>query len=131
MGTDINYSYNTGYGAGFVRRQALWNATASYSILKDRNLTFSVRVYDLLGQRQNISRTVNANTIIDSQHNDLTRYVMFGVAWRFTSFKKDSSANPEADFLDGMPPQGPPPGMGTRSGEPGGRPGGFGGPPPF
>lgn len=141
IGTDINYSYNTGYGQGFVRRQALWNATASYSTLKDKSLTFSVRVYDILGQRKSISRTVNANTIIDSEQNDLTRYVMFGVAWRFNTYKKSSSTNAESNFFDGVPPQGlppegvpqgPPPGMGTRSGAPGGfggPPGGFGGRP--
>ena len=143
IGTDINYSYNTGYAEGFVRRQALWNATASYSTLKDKSLTFSVRVYDILGQRQNISRTVNANMIVDSEHNDLTRYIMFGVAWRFNTFRKSSDGvNGEGMFPDGMPPQGPPPGvrgegevpqgpppgMGTRSGM-GGPPGGFGGRP--
>ena len=141
IGTDINYSYNTGYSSDFQRRQALWNATASYSVLKDKSLTFSVRVYDILGQKQNISRTVSANMIVDSEHNDLTRYVMFGIAWRFTSFQKSSTpVNGEGVFPDGMPPQGPPPGagevpqgpppgMGTRSGGMG--PGGFGGPPRF
>ena len=136
VGTDINYSYNTGYGAGFERRQALWNATASYSVLKDKSLTFSVRVYDILQQRKNISRTVSANMIVDTEQNDLTRYVMFGVAWRFNTFKKSSASNGEGVFPDGMPPAGPPeggpgeggppPGMGTRGGM-GGPPGGFGG----
>ena len=128
ISTDINYSYNTGYGAGFERRQALWNATASYSILKDRSLTFSVRVYDILGQKQNISRTVNANMIVDSEQNDLTRYVMFGVAWRFNTFQKPSTANAEGNFFDGVPPQGPPPGVTPGSGQPQGPPPGVGTP---
>ena len=141
ISTDINYSYSTGYSRGFDSRQALWNATASYSILSDRSLTFSLRVYDILGQRQNLSRTVNANTIIDSEHNDLTRYFMVSVAWRFSSFQKSSSStNGEGRFDDGVPPQGPPPegapqgpppGMGTRSGGMGGPPGGFRGGRPF
>ena len=137
IGTNINYSYNSGYGQGFARRQALWNANASYSILKDKSLTFSVRVYDILQQRKNISRTVSANMIVDNQYNDLTRYIMFGVAWRFNTFKKSSGeVNGEGRFDDGLPPQGPPdgapgmqgppPGMGgTRGG------GGFGGGRPF
>lgn len=136
IGTDINYSYNSGYSEGFVRRQALWNATASYSVLKDKSLTFSVRVYDILGQRQNISRTVNANMIVDSEHNDLTRYFMFSVAWRFNTFNKKSSTNGEGFFEDGIPPQGPPPGTENRPGERQGPPpgvvpgnGGMGGPP--
>lgn len=131
IGTDINYSYNSGYGSGFERRQALWNATASYSILKDKSLTFSVRVYDILQQRQNLSRTVNANMIVDSQHNDLTRYVMFGVAWRFNTFQKSAANNSENRFDDGLPPQGPPPGIegGTRGGMQGPPPGMGGGRP--
>lgn len=142
VGTDFDYSYNTGYSSGFVRRQALWNATASYSILKDRSLTFSVRVYDILGQRQNVSRTVSANMIKDIEQNDLTRYFMFGVAWKFNTFTKSAGAtNAEGIFNDGVPPaglpegpagerpQGPPPGMGGTRGGMGGPPGGFGGRP--
>ena len=120
VGSDINYSYNTGYNSGFERRQALWNATTSYSVLKDRSLTFSVRVYDILQQKKSISRTVSANMIVDSEQNDLTRYFMFSVAWRFSSFQKSDSPDGGAEgrFDDGVPPQGPPPGFmpGTRGG---------------
>lgn len=145
IGTDINYSYSSGYSAGFQKNQALWNAQASYSILADKSLTFGLRVYDILGQRKNISRTVTANMITDNEYNDLTRYFMVTVAWKFNTFgKKTASANGEAVFGDGMPPQGPPPGMeGGPMGGPEGRPegmgtrgggmgprGGMGGPPP-
>ena len=132
IGTDINYSYNTGYSRGFDRKQALWNATASYSLLSDRSLTLSVRVYDILQQRQNISRTVSANMITDNEYNDLTRYFMFGIAWRFNSFSKGKTAkNAEGEFFDGMPPQGPPPGEVPQGPPPGGMggPGGMGRPP--
>ena len=123
VGTDIRYSYNTGYSRDFVRSQALWNATASYSILKDRSLTFSVRVYDILQQKKNISRTVSANMITDNEYNDLTRYFMFSVAWKFNTFNKNKTANnAEGEFFDGIPPQGPPPG-----GVPQGPPPGMGG----
>lgn len=108
ISTDINYSYSSGYSRGFNSNQALWNAQASYSILADKSLTFSVRVYDILGQRKNISRTVSANMIVDSYHNDLTRYVMFGVAWKFNTFKKSSKvAEPEGEMFNGIPPEGP------------------------
>lgn len=139
IGTDINFSYNSGYGQGFDRKQALWNASASYSILSDKSLTFSVRVYDILAQKQNISRTVSANMIVDSEHNDLTRYFMFGVAWRFNTFKKSGSKSEEI-FSEEMPLPAPPPGMEPRQGErppgpPPGEGGGFrgfpGGPPSF
>ena len=128
MGTDINYSYSTGYSQGFQRRQALWNASISYSILADRSLTFSARVYDILQQKKNISRTVSANMITDNEYNDLTRYFMFSVAWRFNSFSKGKTAgNAEGEFFDGLPPQGPPPSAGGMPVGP--PPGGLGRPP--
>ena len=133
VGTDINYSYSSGYTRGFQRRQALWNAKASYSILKDRSLTFSVRVYDILLQKKNLSRSVSANMITDNEYNDLTRYFMFGVAWKFNTFNKNkTSTNAEGEFFDGVPPQGNPP-EGAPQGPPpgmvrGGTRGGFGGP---
>ena len=135
IGTDIDYSYSTGYGRGFDPSQVLWNATASYSILADKSLTFSARVYDILGQKQNITRTVSANQIVDSRHNDLTRYVMFSVAWRFNTFKKTSAAEQLEEGMPMPPPEGGPQRMGPPPGEGGGPGRGFGGgpggPPPF
>ena len=81
--------------------------------LPDTPLTASVRAYDILNMKKNISRSVSASTIIDSEYNDLTRYVMFSLTWNFSTLKKKASAMMPEEF--GMP--GPPPGEG------GGRPG--------
>lgn len=116
--TDIHFSNSTGYSAGFDSKQWLWNAEISYSFLSDKSLTFSVRAYDLLGQKQNISRSVGANTIVDSEFNDLTRYVMFGLTWNFNTLrKKNKGPDGESDMMmgpggHGGRPMGPPPGGG-------------------
>ena len=113
--TDLNFSNSTGYSAGFDSKQWLWNAEISYSFLSDKSLTFSVRAYDLLGQKQNISRSVGANTIVDSEFNDLTRYVMFGLTWNFNTLrKKNKGPDGESDMMTGPGgrPMGPPPGGG-------------------
>lgn len=127
LSTDLSFSRSTGYSAGFDNSQWLWNAQLSYSVLKDKSLTFTVRAYDLLGQKKNVSRSVSANQITDREYNDLTRYVMFGVTWKFNTLKKrvaqvvPDDMPPRPDGREGPPPGGP---EGRPAGPP---PGGFGG----
>ena len=124
LSTDLSFSKSSGYSAGFNADQWLWNAQLSYSVLSDKSLTFSVRAYDLLGQKKNITRSVSASMISDNRYNDLTRYVMFGVTWKFNTLKKKAAR----EWNEGdIPP--PPPGDGRRPMGP--PPGGHGGPPPF
>lgn len=109
VNTDINFDKTSGYSNGFNSTSWLWNAQISYSFLREKNLTLSVRAYDLLGQKKNISRSVSANgTITDSSYNDLTRYVMFGISYTFNTLK--NKGNKGGDNFDGRP--GPQPGRG-------------------
>ncbi len=121
--TDLSFSKSSGHSAGFNTTQWLWNAQLSYSVLSDKSLTFSVRAYDLLGDKKNISRNVSANLISDYEYNDLTRYVMFGISWKFNSMSRKATAHEPSD----MPP--PPPGGRQRPDGPprGERPPGGGG----
>lgn len=101
--TDLAFSSSSGYSQGYNADQWLWNAQLSYSFLADKSMTLSVRAYDILGQKKNISRSVGANTIVDSRFNDLTRYVMFGLTWNFNTLKKkNKGADGESDLM--MPP---------------------------
>lgn len=113
LSSDISFSATKGYAAGYDRNQWLWNATISYQALHDKSLTLSARVYDILQQRSNISRSVSANYIDDINANTLTRYFMFSVSYRFNTFGK------------GRQPEGRGGGRGFGPG-----PGGPGGPPP-
>ena len=121
--TDLSYSASTGYSAGYNATQWLWNATASYSFLKDKSATIAVKVYDILGQKKNISRTVNANYILDSEVNGLTRYGMISFTYKFTTFKsKKDQPQMNNDFGPGGMRMGPPPGGGGGRGGGGGHP---------
>lgn len=120
--TDLRFSNSSGYSSGFNNREWLWNAQLSYSCMQGKTLTFSVRAYDLLGMKKNISRSVSNSAITDSEYNDLTRYVMFGVTWRFNSLNKKQQEGLNKSFEDRP---GPPPGMqqnqrGNRQGTGGG-----------
>lgn len=125
LNTDLAFSKSSGYSAGYNSSQWLWNAQLSYSFLKDKSLTAAVRAYDLLGQKKNISRSTGANTIIDSEYNDLTRYVMLSLTWNFTTLKKKSGATKAFGPGEDVPP---PPERGEgrprHDGPPGGGPGG-------
>lgn len=105
LSSDLNFAANSGYTKGYNINQWLWNAQLSYSFLNDKSLTLSVKAYDILHQKQNILRSVSANAIVDSEYNDLTRYVLFSLTWSFNSLsKKSKSGASEEDLYIGPPP---------------------------
>lgn len=119
LSTDLNYAATSGYAAGYDTRTWMWNAEVSYQFLRGRNAAVSLKAYDILGQRSNISRTVTANYIDDSRYNSLTRYVMLSVSYRFNTFGRgnEPEMRERRDFgprggqpYGGRRPMGPPPG---------------------
>lgn len=114
--SDINYTDTKGYSAGYNQRSIMWNASLSQQLLKNKALTVSVRVYDLLNQVNSVRRNINANYIDDSESNVLTRYFMFSLSYRFNTFGKGNEPKGRDEFRGG-------PG-GHRGGWGGGRPGG-------
>lgn len=123
VGTDLQYTATSGYAAGYDSKVWMWNASLSYQFLSGRNATVTLRAYDLLGQRSNISRSVTANYIDDTRYNSLTRYFMLTLSYKFNTFKKGEQPNdrnqrgfgpgfgPGHGPGGGGRPQGPPPGM--------------------
>ena len=109
--SDINWSANAGYSAGFDQKQILWNASFSKSFLKGNQATLRFKIYDILQQRSNISRTIAGNMTTDYEYNTLTSYFIVHFVYRFSIFSGGGSAG------------GPGPGGGPRFG-------GSGGPPP-
>ncbi|HNU36858.1 MAG TPA: TonB-dependent receptor [Macellibacteroides fermentans] len=85
--SDINFSTNSGYSAGYEQEEWLWNASASKTFLKNNQGTIRFKVYDILQQRSNISRNVTASSITDSQYNTLNSYFMVHFIYRFSIFK--------------------------------------------
>lgn len=85
--SDINYSTNSGYADGFTQDEWLWNASLSKQIFKQKNGTIRFKIYDILQQRSNISRSVTSNYIRDTTTNTLTSYFMFHFVYRFNIFK--------------------------------------------
>jgi hypothetical protein len=120
--SDVNWSKNSGYSSGYTQNEVLWNASASKSFLKGNAATLRFKIYDILQQRSNISRSVTASYIQDSEYNTLSSYFMIHFIYKFSIFKGGASQKdmegPEGRGMNGERPMGPPPGGGG---------GGFGG----
>ncbi|MDE6526595.1 MAG: outer membrane beta-barrel protein, partial [Muribaculaceae bacterium] len=63
LSSDVNYSATSGYSQGYDTRTWMWNASLSYEFLRNRNAAVTLKAYDILGQRSNVSRSVTANYI--------------------------------------------------------------------
>lgn len=85
--SDINYSTNSGYADGFEQNEWLWNASLQKTVFKQKNGTIRFKIYDILQQRSNISRSVSSNYIRDTTTNTLTTYFMVHFVYRFNIFK--------------------------------------------
>jgi len=90
--SDINYSTNSGYTDGFEQNEWLWNASLQKTVFKQKNGTIRFKIYDILQQRSNISRSVTSNYIRDTTTNTLTSYFMVHFVYRFNIFKGGATA---------------------------------------
>ncbi|MBE6318424.1 MAG: TonB-dependent receptor [Bacteroidales bacterium] len=86
LNSELSFSGTEGYSQSFNSDQWMWNASIGYSFLKGNAATISLKVYDLLQQKENISRNVTANYIDDTEYNSLTRYFMINFTYKFNTF---------------------------------------------
>lgn len=103
--SDISYNTNSGYSGGFEQEEWLWNASLQKQIFKQKNGTIRFKIYDILQQRSNISRSVTSNYIRDTTTNTLTSYFMFHFVYRFNIFKNGAT---QSDMMPGRGPGGGP-----------------------
>ena len=118
--SDINYSSNSGYSDGYEQNEWLWNASFQKSLFKQKNGTIRFKIYDILQQRSNITRSVTSNYIRDTTTNTLTSYFMVHFVYRFNIFKGGITQE------DMMPQRGSGRGPGQGRGPGGGGGDGFG-----
>lgn len=85
FGNDFGYSYNSNISSGFKKDFYLWNISLSYEFIKD--MTFKVKVYDVLDQNQSASRYITPTAVVDSENTVLKRYAMFSLLYKFQNFE--------------------------------------------
>lgn len=85
--SDINYAANSGFSEGFSQNEWLWNASISKNIFKAKNGTIRFKIYDILHDRSNISRSSTSQEISDVTTNTINSYFMFHFVYKFQLFK--------------------------------------------
>lgn len=131
LSTDLNQSSRRGYADEAMNtNQWIWNAQASYSFLKQRQATVTLRWNDILKQRDMVNRSISATSRTDSDSERVVSYVMLSFTYRFHVFggrnmngdRQRRGRNRDEDFDGGDRGS-----RGDGGGFGGGR-GGFGGP---
>ncbi len=85
--TDIQMSSRRGYSASEMNtNELIWNAQLSYRFLAQRQATISLRMYDILHQRSNVSRTISAYSRRDSENNSINSFFMIHFMYRLNMF---------------------------------------------
>lgn len=89
----LNMTYYAGYGDDFKKKEILWNASVSKLFLKKKRGTLKVEFYDILNDRNNLSRYVSSNYMSDSRTNSINRYFMFSFSYKFNIIKSKGKSN--------------------------------------
>ena len=85
FGNDFGYNYNSNIADGFQKDFYLWNMSLGYNFLGDALLA-KVKVYDLLNQNVNATRTITPTAIQDVENTVLRRYAMFSLTYKIEKF---------------------------------------------
>ena len=92
FGNDFGYNYNSNIADGFKKDFYLWNTSLSYGFY-NKQLLAKVKVYDILNQNQNATRTITPTTIRDEENTVLKRYAMFSLSYKLGEFKGKSKSS--------------------------------------
>ena len=85
LGNDFGYTYNSNIADGFQKDFYLWNISLGYNFFNDKLLA-KVKVYDVLNQNVNATRTITPTAIQDMENTVLKRYAMFSLTYKIEKF---------------------------------------------
>jgi uncharacterized membrane protein YgcG len=66
--------------------ELIWNGQISQSFLRNKSLTLTFQLYDILHQQSTFSRTISAMQRSDTEYNAITSYAMLHVIYRLNLF---------------------------------------------
>lgn len=116
VSTDANYRIKHGYSSGFNQNEIIWNAQISKNFLNNK-ATIRFKIYDILKEQSNLSRTISNSEMTDNVYNTLGSYFMVHFVYRLNTLGGKSPARRGQGF-------GPGGGRGPRGGMMGPPPGG-------
>lgn len=89
---NIEYTYYDGYEQDFKNTELLWNASITKLFLKKKVGTLKAQIFDILNDRNTLSRYVSGNYVSDSRNNTINRYFLLSFSYRF-NLNKGSKDN--------------------------------------
>jgi len=106
LNNDVSNQSYSGYSDGFNQSFWLWNMAVAKKFLKKQRGELRLSVFDLLGQNQSISRTVDATYIQDVTTQVVKRYFMLTFTYNLKNFGTPPARNsqrgeggPRGDFM--------------------------------
>ena len=72
--------------SGYNASVPLWNASLSKLLFKNQSGELKIAIYDILNQNVSVSRTVNANYVVDQQSTVLKQYFSVTFAYNLRKF---------------------------------------------
>ncbi len=100
--SSINYSYYAGYGDDFKSSEILWNASISKQFLKKKMGTIKAQLFDILNDRNNISRSVSSNYISDSRSNTVNQYFLISFSYKFNIMKGKTNTSQQDIYEESL-----------------------------
>ena len=83
--TDINLRLKDGYSGNLNNSETIWNAQVSKNILKNNAGTIRFKIYDILQQQSNLTRSISEAMLSDTESNTLGSYFMVHFVYRFNT----------------------------------------------
>ncbi|SHF47073.1 Carboxypeptidase regulatory-like domain-containing protein [Bacteroides luti] len=90
LSSDVNYNIKNGYSGSYKKNQVMWNAQLSKTFLRGNNATLRFKIYDILHQQSNLSRTITETMMQDTEYNTLGSYFMVHFVYRFNTLGKNA-----------------------------------------
>lgn len=105
LSSDFNYDIHTGYSDGYDDNEFIWNAQIAKNFLKNNAATIRLKIYDLLQQRSNLTRSVTDTEISDIHYNTLSSYFMIHFVYRVNTLGARAAREAKEDKLDNDRPR--------------------------
>lgn len=86
IASDFNMRHYEGLGDDFNQSSIYWNGSLGYKFLENEAAEVRVTLFDILGQNDNITRSISDDYIEDYRSNVLTRYFIMTFSYNFRAF---------------------------------------------
>ena len=87
LSTGMNMNSRRGYNDESMNtNELIWTAQLSQSFLRNKALTLTFQMYDILHQQSTFIRSVSAMQRSDSEYNSITNYAMLHIIYRLNLF---------------------------------------------